>query len=45
MPRALHHLDRWVAELASAEGEWAWLLAACDWQREEGFEVEVVVGD
>ena len=36
MPRALHHLDLWVAELATAEGEWAWLLAACDWQREEG---------
>jgi hypothetical protein len=36
MPRAMHHLDLWVAELATAEGEWAWLLAACDWQREQG---------
>ena len=36
MPRALHHLDLWVAELATAEGEWAWLLASCGWQREEG---------
>ncbi len=36
MPRALHHLDLWVAEVATAEGEWAWLLASCDWQREEG---------
>ena len=35
MPRALHHLDLWVDDVATAEGEWAWLLASCGWQREE----------
>ena len=36
MPRALHHLDLWVDDVAVAEGEWGWLLGWCDWQREEG---------
>jgi hypothetical protein len=36
MTRALHHLDLWVDDVATAEGEWGWLLAACGWQREEG---------
>ena len=36
MTRALHHLDLWVDDVATAEGEWGWLLACCDWQREEG---------
>ena len=36
MPRALHHLDLWVDDVATAEGEWGWLLARCGWQREEG---------
>ena len=31
----------WVDDVATAEGEWGWLLAACGWQRE----VEIVVGD
>jgi hypothetical protein len=34
--RALHHLDLWVDDVATAEGEWGWLLARCGWQREEG---------
>lgn len=25
MPRALHHLDLWVDDVATAEGEWGWL--------------------
>ena len=36
MTRALHHLDLWVDDVATAEGEWGWLLAWCGWQREEG---------
>lgn len=36
MPRALHHLDLWVDDVGTAEGEWGWLLAWCGWQREEG---------
>ena len=36
MPRALHHLDLWVDDVATAEGEWGWLLAWCGWQREDG---------
>jgi hypothetical protein len=36
VPRALHHLDLWVDDVATAEGEWGWLLARCGWQREEG---------
>jgi hypothetical protein len=36
VPRALHHVDLWVDEVATAEGEWGLLLAWCDWQREEG---------
>lgn len=36
MARALHHLDVWVDDVATAEGEWGWLLAWCGWQREEG---------
>ena len=36
MCRALHHLDLWVDDVATAEGEWGWLLAWCGWQREEG---------
>jgi hypothetical protein len=36
MPRALHHLDLRVDDVATAEGEWGWLLARCGWQREEG---------
>lgn len=34
--RALHHLDLWVDDVATAEAEWGWLLAWCGWQREEG---------
>lgn len=36
MARALHHLDLWVDDIATAETEWRWLLASCGWQREEG---------
>jgi hypothetical protein len=36
VPRALHHVDLWVDDVATAEGEWGWLLARCGWQREEG---------
>ena len=36
MTRALHHLDLWVDDVATAEGEWGWLLAWCGWQREDG---------
>ncbi len=36
MTRALHHLDLWIDDVATAEGEWGWLLAWCGWQREEG---------
>jgi hypothetical protein len=35
MTRALHHLDLWVDDVATAEGEWGWLLAWCGWQRED----------
>lgn len=36
MTRALHHLDLWVDDVVTAEGEWGWLLAWCGWQREDG---------
>ncbi|SEC52233.1 hypothetical protein SAMN04489844_2452 [Nocardioides exalbidus] len=39
MARALHHLDLWVDDVATAEGEWGNL------ENGEGFEVEVVVED
>ena len=31
MPRALHHLDLWVRDLAVARGEWGWLLGELGW--------------
>jgi len=31
MPRALHHLDLWVNDLATARGEWEWLLGELGW--------------
>ena len=34
MTRALHHLDLWVEDVAVAEREWGWLLAACGWTRD-----------
>ena len=31
MPRAVHHLDLWVADQAIAADEWGWLLGELDW--------------
>ena len=36
MTRALHHIDLWVDDIATAEGEWGWLFGWCGWQREDG---------
>ncbi len=30
--RAVHHLDVWVTDPATALGEWGWLLAAWGWE-------------
>jgi hypothetical protein len=32
MTRALHHLDLWVSDSATATGEWAWLLGELGWE-------------
>jgi len=32
MPRAVHHLDLWVADPAVAADEWGWLLGELDWE-------------
>ncbi|WP_426246893.1 VOC family protein [Nocardioides sp. LHG3406-4] len=34
--RAIHHLDVWVSDAATAEGEWAWLLGELGWEAESG---------
>ncbi|MDN5895392.1 MAG: glyoxalase [Nocardioides sp.] len=35
MSRAVHHLDLWVADLAVAAGEWAWLLGELGWDADK----------
>ncbi|MGZ4448850.1 MAG: VOC family protein [Nocardioides sp.] len=32
--RALHHLDLWVGDVASATGEWGWLLGELEWEQD-----------
>lgn len=32
MPRAIHHLDLWVQDPATATPEWDWLFVACGWE-------------
>ncbi|CAA9388747.1 glyoxalase [uncultured Nocardioides sp.] len=34
--RALHHLDLWVGDPATAEGEWGWLLGELGWEADDG---------
>ncbi len=30
--RAVHHIDLWVSDPATAEGEWGWLLGELGWE-------------
>lgn len=32
MSRAVHHLDLWVSDPATAAGEWGWLLGELGWE-------------
>ena len=32
MSRAIHHLDLWVQDPATAVPEWSWVLTACGWE-------------
>lgn len=34
MSRAVHHIDIWVADPATAEGEWGWLLGELGWEHD-----------
>ncbi|MCW2782344.1 MAG: hypothetical protein JWR35_2793 [Marmoricola sp.] len=32
MPRAVHHLELWVSDLARSSNEWEWLLGELGWE-------------
>lgn len=34
--RAVHHVDLWVTELATACDEWSWLFGELEWEADEG---------
>ncbi|MFC5175977.1 VOC family protein [Nocardioides taihuensis] len=34
MTRALHHVDLWVVDPATATGEWGWLLGELGWEQD-----------
>jgi catechol 2,3-dioxygenase-like lactoylglutathione lyase family enzyme len=34
MPRAVHHLELWVSDLARSSNEWEWLLGELGWESE-----------
>lgn len=34
MSRAVHHIDVWVADPVTAEGEWGWLLGELGWEHD-----------
>ena len=36
--RAIHHLDLWVDDYATAGDEWAWLLGHLDWESDLSWE-------
>ena len=42
MPRALHHLDLWMRDVATATGEWGWLLGELGWAAESAEELSPV---